>query len=151
MLLEATPAQLLAGFPVGIQGCTHCQWCEYEFYEGDIATVLVSKPADSDHWDVHRAYCVGCDPSAIAGPTLGCTELLVKCRLGTQADLATQQTELVVLEPDLIDASEPAESQSTLEADEDTDPVTGTQPSDTDGVEIETLPPRLRTSDSRAD
>jgi hypothetical protein len=149
MLLETTAAQLLAGLSVGTQGATYCQWCDYEFYEGDVATVLISKPADSDHWDVHRAYCAGCDPSAIAGPTLGCTELLVQCRLGTQTDAATQQTELVILEPKLIDASEPAESQSALETDED--PTIESQPSDTDGVDIETLPPRLHTSDSRAD
>ncbi|AGB39833.1 hypothetical protein [Natronococcus occultus] len=62
MLLEATPVQLLAGLSVGTQGSTHCQWCGYEFYEGDVATVLVSKPADSDHWTVHRAYCAGCSP-----------------------------------------------------------------------------------------
>ncbi|AGB37017.1 hypothetical protein [Natronococcus occultus] len=146
MLLEATPAQLPAGLPVGTQGATHCQWCDYEFYEGDVATVLVSKPADSDHWTVHRAYCAGCDPSAITGPTLGCTELLVTCRLGTQTDLATQETELVVLEPELRDASEPAESQSALETDEDVPPTT--QPAETDGVEIETLPPRLNGFDS---
>ena len=149
MKLTTTPEQLLEGLTVGTQGSTHCQWCDYEFYEGDTATVLVSRPADADCWTVHRAYCAGCDPSAIAGPTLGCTELLARCRLGTRADLATQQTELVILESELIDASEPAESQSALETDED--PTKESQPSDTNGVEIETLPPRLRTSDSRAD
>jgi hypothetical protein len=81
---------------------------------------------------------VGCDPSAIAGPTLGCTELLAACRLGTQTDAATQQTELVVLEPDLIDASEPAESQSAS----DTDPQP--TPDESTDDEIETLPPSLR-------
>ncbi|ELY63395.1 hypothetical protein [Natronococcus jeotgali] len=151
MLLEATPTQLLEGLSVGTQGSTHCQWCDYEFYEGDTATVLISRPADADCWIVHRAYCASCDPSAIAGPTLGCTELLARCRLGTRADLAAQQTELVVLEPKLQDASEPAESQSALETDEDTDPASVTQSLETEGVEIETLPPRLRTSDSRAD
>jgi hypothetical protein len=144
MKLTTTPEQLLTGLTVGTQTKTHCQWCDYEFYEGDAATILVSKPADSDRWNVHRAYCVGCDPSAIVGPTLGCTELLAQCRLGIQTDAATQQTELVVLEPDLIDASEPAESQSALETDEDTDPATGTQPPSSDGGEIETLPPSLR-------
>ncbi|MDG5821441.1 hypothetical protein [Natronococcus sp. A-GB7] len=149
MKLTTTPEQLLEGLSIGTQGSTHCQWCDYEFYEGDTATVLVSHPADADCWTVHRAYCAGCDPSAIAGPTLGCTELLARCRLGTRADLAIQQTELVILDPKLIDASEPAESQSALETDED--PTTESQPSDTEGLEVETLPPRLRTSDSRAD
>jgi hypothetical protein len=144
MKLTTTPEQLLTGLTVGTQTKTHCQWCEYKFYEGDVATILVSKSADSDRWAIHRAYCAGCDPSAIAGPTLGCTELLAQCRLGIQTDAATQQIELVVLEPDLIAASEPAESQSALETDEDTDPATGTQSPSSDGVETETLPPSLR-------
>ncbi|TYL37443.1 hypothetical protein CV102_17715 [Natronococcus pandeyae] len=145
MKLTTTPEQLLKGLTIGTQTQTHCQWCDHEFYEGDVATILVSKPADSDHWTVHRTYCAACDPSGIAGPTLGCTELLAECRLGTQIDTATQQTELVALEPELIDSSEPAESQSALETNEDADPGTATQsPSpSSDGVEIETLPPSL--------
>jgi hypothetical protein len=148
MKLTTTPEQLLEGLTIGTQGSTHCQWCDYEFYEGDVATVLVSRPADSDHWTVHRAYCAACNPSAIAGPTLGCTELLAQCRLGTRADLATQQTELVALKPELIDSSEPAESQSPLETTTDTDSDAGTQPSsprpDNSGsVEFEALPPCL--------
>ncbi|WP_306061318.1 hypothetical protein [Natronococcus wangiae] len=148
MRLTATPDQLLEGLTVGTQGTTHCQWCDHEFYEGDIATILVSRPADTDRWAIHRAYCAACDPSAIAGPTLGCTELLARCRLGTRADLATQQTELVTLEPELIDTSEPAESQSTLETTDDADPNAETQPTspnpdESAGVEIETLPPHL--------
>lgn len=153
MRLTTTPDQLLEGFAVGTQGTTHCQWCDYEFYEGDVATILVSRPADSDHWTVHRAYCAACDPSAIADPTLGCTELLAQCRLGTQADAATQQAQLVALEPELIDSSEPAESQSTLETTTDTDSDVETQPSsprsdDSGSIEFEALPPRLSVSAS---
>lgn len=89
MTLTTTPEQLLKGFTVGTQTKTHCQWCDHEFYEGDVAIILVSRPADADHWTVHRAYCAACAPSSIAGPTLGCTELLAQCRLGTQTDTAT--------------------------------------------------------------
>jgi hypothetical protein len=147
MKLTTTPEQLLEGLPIGTQGSTHCQWCDHEFYEGDVATILVSRPADSDHWIVHRTYCAACDPSEIAGPTLGCTELLAQCRLGTRADLATQQTELVALEPELIDSSEPAESQFPLETtDTDSDAETQPpppQPDDSGSVEFKALPPRL--------
>jgi hypothetical protein len=140
MKLTTTPEQLLKGLTVGAQTKTHCQWCDHEFYEGDVTTILVSRPADADHWIVHRAYCAACDPSAIAGPTLGCTELLARCRLGTQTDAATQQTELVVLEPELIDSSEPAESESVIiESSSDPQPT----PDESVSVEIETLPPSL--------
>ncbi|AGB37106.1 hypothetical protein Natoc_1282 [Natronococcus occultus SP4] len=147
MLLETTPEQLLEGLTVGTQGSAHCQWCNHEFDESDPIIILFTQPADSDHWAVHRTYCTTCNPSTIAGPILGCTKLLARCRLGTSAELAMQQTELIVLEPKLIDSSEPFESQSALETDEDADPNTGTQSSasSSDGVEIETLPPRLNT------
>jgi hypothetical protein len=139
MKLTTTPEQLLKGLTVGTQTKTHCQWCDHEFYEGDVATILVSRPADADHWIVHRTYCAACDPSAIAGPTPGCTELLAQCRLGTQSDAATQQTELVALEPELIELSEPAESKSIVETSPDLQPT----PDESVSVEIETLPPPL--------
>jgi hypothetical protein len=139
MKLTTTPDQLLKGFTVGTQTQTHCQWCDHEFYEGDVAIILVSRPADADHWIVHRAYCAACDPSAIAGPTLGCTELLAQCRLGTQTDAATQQAELVALEPEIIDPSEPTESESIIETTSGPQPT----PDESVSVEIETLPPSL--------
>jgi hypothetical protein len=141
MKLTTTPEQLLKGLTVGTQTQTHCQWCDYGFYEGDVAIILVSRPADADYWTVHRAYCTACDPSAIAGPTLGCTELLAQRRLGTQTDTATQQTELVALEPELIDSSEPAESESAIVETDDTDPQP--KPDESVNVEIDTLPPSL--------
>ncbi|WP_306055615.1 hypothetical protein [Natronococcus wangiae] len=119
MRLTATPDQLLEGFPIGPQGTTECQHCGYTLYEGDRATVLASRPAETNQWAIHRPYCVTCSPDAIRHPTLGCTELLAQCRLGTRADLATQQTRLVVLEPELLDSSEPSESQSAPEPTDD--------------------------------
>ncbi len=141
MFLEATPAQL----PVGTQGTTHCQWCDHEFDEGDTIIILFSQSAGTDHWVVHRTYCTACNPSTIARPVLDCAKLLARCRLGTHADLATQPPELVVLEPELIDSSEPAENPSALETDEKTDPDTSAQPPSpsSNEVEIETLPPSL--------
>ena len=147
MILETTPEQLLEGLTVGIQGTTHCQWCNHEFDESDPIIILFTQPAGTDHWAVHRTYCTTCNPSTIASPVLGCTKLLAQCRLDTRSDPAMQQTELVVLEPDLIDSSEPLESQSALESDEDADPDTSDQSSTSNsgGVEVETLPPCLTT------
>ena len=146
MVLETTPEQLLEGLTIGTQGSAHCQWCNHEFDESDPIIVLFTQPAGTDHWTVHRTYCTACNPSTIAGPVLGYPKLLAQCRLGTRDELATQ-TELIVLKPELIDSSEPLESQSALETDEDADPNTGTQSSasSSDGVEIETLPPCLNT------
>lgn len=107
MRVTTTPVQLFEGFPIGPQGTTVCQHCGTTLYEGDRATVLASRPADTDCWAIHRPYCAACSPDTISQPTLGCTELLAQCRLGTRADLATQQTRLVVLEPEIQDASEP--------------------------------------------
>ena len=145
MLLETTPEQLLEGLTIGTQGTTHCEWCNHEFDESDPIIILFAQPADTDHWLVHRTYCTTCNPSTIAGPVLGCTKLLARCRLDTRAELATQQTELIVLEPELIDSSEPLESQSTLESDEDAGTDTQSSSSSSCGVEIETLPPCLNT------
>lgn len=145
MFLEATPAQLLEGLTVGTQSTTHCQWCDHEFDEGDAVIILFFQPAGTDRWVVHRTYCPTCNPSTIARPVLDCAKLLARCRLGTCADLVTQPTELVVLEPELIDLSEPVENPSALETDENTDPDTTAQPPSpsSNEVEIETLPPSL--------
>ena len=146
MVLETTPEQLLEGLTVGTQGTTHCQWCNHEFDESDpIIIILFTQPAGTDHWAVHRTYCTTCNPSTIASPVLGCAKLLARCRLDTRAELATQQTELIVLEPELIDSSEPLEGQSALESDEDAGTDTQSSASSSAGVEIETLPPSLNT------
>ncbi|WP_049888685.1 hypothetical protein [Natronococcus occultus] len=106
MRVATTPMQLLEGFPVGPQP-TACQHCGDTLQEGDHATVFAARPADADQWAIHRPYCPTCSPDTIRHPTVGCTELLAQCRLGTRADLATQQTRLVVLEPELQDSSPP--------------------------------------------
>jgi hypothetical protein len=143
MVLETTPEQLLEGLTIGTQGSAHCQWCNHEFDESDPIIVLFTQSADTDRWAVHRIYCTTCNPSTIAGPVLGYPKLLAQCRLDTCAELATQQTELIVLEPELIDSSEPLESQSALESDEDTGTGAQSPVSSSGGVEIETLPSRL--------
>jgi hypothetical protein len=143
MVLETTSEQLLEGLTVGTQGSAHCQWCNHEFDESDPIIVLFTQSADTDRWAVHRTYCTTCKPSTIAGPVLGYPKLLAQCRLDTRAELATQQTELIVLEPELIDSSEPLESQSALESDEDAGTGAKSSASSSGGVEIETLPPRL--------
>jgi hypothetical protein len=148
MALETTLAQLLEGLTVGAQGSAHCQWCEHEFDEGDVAIVLFTQTADTDCWEVHRIYCTPCNPSTIARPVLDRAKLLVQCRLGTCTDVPTQATKLVVFEPELIDSSGPVESSPILESNESPDSDTSAQPltSGSDGVEIETLPPSLSVS-----
>ncbi|TYL37447.1 hypothetical protein CV102_17740 [Natronococcus pandeyae] len=145
MLLEAPSAQLLERLTVGTQGSVHCQWCDHEFAEGDVAIVLFTQTADTGRWEVHRTYCTACNPSTIARPVLDRAQLLVQYRLGTCADSPIQSTELVALEPELIDSSEPVENPPVLETDENTDPGTSVQPPSpsSNEVEIETLPPSL--------
>jgi hypothetical protein len=141
MPLETTTGQLLEELPVGTQGTTYCQWCNHEFDEADPIIILFTQPAGTDHWAVHRTYCTTCNPSTIASPVLDCPKLLARCRLDTHTELETQPTELVVLEPKLIDASEPVETPLAFETDENTDPDTASPSSNE--VEIETLPPSL--------
>ena len=117
----ATPNQLLEGLTVGTQTKTHCEWCGHEFDEGDVAIVLFTQTADANRWEVHRIYCKACNPSTIARPVLDRAKLLVQCRLGTPTDVATQPTELVIFEPELIDSSEPAESGSAIVETDDVD------------------------------
>jgi hypothetical protein len=76
---------------------------------------------------------------------LDCAKLLVQCQLETDADLAMQQTELVVLEPEVIDSSDSVGTPFAIVTDENPDSDTSTQlsPPSLDGVEIETLPPSL--------
>ncbi|WP_394743101.1 hypothetical protein [Natronococcus roseus] len=147
MFLETSLAKLPEELAVGTQESARCQWCDSELNEGDVITVLFSKIDGVGHWEVHRTYCTGCGPSAIADPVIGCTKLLAQCRLDILTDLATQPTELVVLEPKLIDLSEPIEGQSAIGSDENTDQDTSAEPlaSSSDGVEVETLPPHLGT------
>ncbi|ADB63610.1 hypothetical protein Htur_4852 (plasmid) [Haloterrigena turkmenica DSM 5511] len=116
MKVVTTPTQLLEGFPVGPHDTTTCQHCEYRLYEGDRVTVLASRPADTDRWAIYRPYCVACSPDTITEPTRGCTELLAECRLGTRADLPTQQTRVVALEPEIQDSSPPSNRAAESEA-----------------------------------
>lgn len=108
--IAATPRQLLAGLPLGSQGDLRCQHCGNELYEGEPVSVIAARPAGTITWLLQRVRCQECTPSAIRQPTLGWTELLVRCRLGTLADGATQRTRLVVLEPIVLTRSPPSES-----------------------------------------
>jgi hypothetical protein len=150
MALEPTPAQPPEGFTIGTQGTTHCEWCDHEFDEGDVAIVLFTQTqtADTERWEIYRNYCTACNPSTIARPVLDRAKLLVQCRLGTCADSTNQQAELVVLKPELLDSFGPVENLPTLGTDKHTDSGTSAQPvtSSSNGVEIETLPPSLSSS-----
>lgn len=75
--------------------------------EGDRTTIFAARPADADQGAIHRPYRPTCSPDIIRHPTVGCMEPFTQCRLGTLADLATQQTRLVVLELELKDSSPP--------------------------------------------
>ncbi|WP_198667839.1 hypothetical protein [Saliphagus sp. LR7] len=136
--ITAAPRQLLAGLPLGSQGDLRCQHCGNELYEGEPVSVIAARPAGTITWLLQRVRCQECTPSAIRQPTLGWTELLVRCRLGTLADGATQRTRLVVLEPVVLTSSPPAESEPQMGADTDASNARITA----SGAPIEHEPPR---------
>ncbi len=100
----------LCGHPVG----TRCLHCTHQFTAGDTATVFASRPA-GEEWTIHRTYCTACSPTAIRHPTLGCTELLVRCRLRTDTDFA-------ISDPEILASSPPTECRpvATLDRTRDT-------------------------------
>lgn len=108
--ITASPRQLLAGLPLGSQGDLRCQHCRNRLYEGETVSAIAGRPAGTTTWLLQRVRCRGCTPSAIRQPTLGWSELLIRCRLGTLSDGAIQRTRLVVLEPTVLTGSQPSES-----------------------------------------
>ena len=95
----------LYGHPVG----THCLHCTHQFTEDDVATVFASRPVGGE-WTIHRTYCDDCSPTAIRHPTLGCQELLVRCRLRSNTDLT-------ISDPEVLASSPPTESHSVATPD----------------------------------
>ena len=67
--------------------------------------------SDEQDVTVARTTCMDCAPDAIARPTLGGTEWLVRGTLALRSDLASQTHRLVfVSDGGLIDVSPPTES-----------------------------------------
>ncbi|MFC4989399.1 hypothetical protein [Saliphagus infecundisoli] len=113
--LAATPAQLFAGLPISSQPHVQCQRCGTVLYEGATVTLRAARPADSHEWTLQRVCCEACSAAELH-PTLGYTELRLRCRLASRTDCRTQRTRLVVIAPTVLATSPPTESQTETDA-----------------------------------
>lgn len=86
----------LQNFALG-EGAAICQICGSKRLEGDAITAYAFRPAGTPTFRLGFVTCTDCSP--ITRFTLGVRELVVEGRIGTCADVATQSSWPVLLEP----------------------------------------------------
>lgn len=109
VMIQAEPAQVLTGWPVGLPtGHVICVGCGEQLGEGRAVHVYGYRGAERETWDLRRCYCEDCAPHMIHSPTLGVTELLAQAWIGTLAIARTRTHRLCLTDVEVVDFSPPS-------------------------------------------